>query len=144
MFLKHLWYVKKENMNNFPTHGFLLAGQWVKSATVKSGVTYKLTALASQRVVYSFVVDGVPKYIGICEKDTTPLKDRIQRYKAQVGGSTNERISNNIKQLLDQGKIVEIYALKPSQKVNFVDLQVDLVKGLENPLIARFKPEWNR
>jgi len=25
-----------------------------------------------------------------------------------------------------------------------VDLQVDLVKGLENPLIASFKPEWNR
>ena len=71
------------------------------------------------------------------------------RYKAQQGGggsriSTNERISNNIKQLLDQGKRVEIYALKPAQKDIFVDIQVDLVKGLENPLIASFKTEWNR
>ena len=131
-------------MKNLSAYGFILVGQWIKSVTVKSGVTYKLNSLASERVVYSFVVDGMPKYIGICEKDTTPLKDRMQRYKAQIGGSTNERISNNIKYLLDQGKIVEIHALKPAQKVNFVDIQVDLVKGLENPLIANFKPEWNR
>ena len=94
-------------------------------------------------------VDATPKYLGICEKDTTALKDRMGRYKGQLGGgggsiSTNERVSNIIRQMLDQGKRVEIYALKPATKDIFMDLQVDLVKGLENPLIASFKPEWNR
>ncbi len=126
------------------TYGFVLAGEWIKRATVKSGIAYRLTAFASDRVVYAFAVDGTSKYIGICEKDTTTLEDRMGRYKAQQGASTNERISIKIKQALDQGKKVEIYALKPETKYDFVDLQIDLVKGLENPLIARFKPEWNR
>ncbi|HBG74920.1 MAG: hypothetical protein A2X25_07535 [Chloroflexi bacterium GWB2_49_20] len=136
-------------MKYLSAYGFILVGQWNKSTTVKSGINYELTDLDSERVVYSFVVDGVPEYIGICEKDYTTLKDRMGRYKNQQGGSgisisTNKRISIHIKQLLDQGKRVEIYALKPAIKEIFVDLQVDLVKGLENPLIASFKPEWNR
>jgi len=126
------------------TYGFVLAGEWIRRATVKSGIAYRLTAFASDRVVYAFVVDDTPKYIGICEKDTTALEDRMGRYKAQQGAGTNERISNKIKQALDQGKKVEIYVLKPATKYDFVDLQIDAVKGLENPLIARFKPEWNR
>ena len=126
------------------TYGFSLAGEWIPRATVKSGIAHKLTALASDRVVYSFVVDGTSKYIGICEKDTTTLEDRMGRYKARQGAGTNERISIKIKQALDQGKNVEIYALKPTANHTFVDLPIDLVKGLENPLIARFKPEWNR
>jgi hypothetical protein len=136
-------------MKNLSGYGFIPVGEWISSDTVKSCITYKLTALASERVVYTFIVDGMPKYIGICEKDYTTLKDRMGRYKNQQGGSggsvsTNKRVSINIKQLLDQGKKVEIYALKPTQKDIFVDLQVDLVKGLENPLVASFKPEWNR
>jgi len=129
---------------NLSTYGFVPAGEWIKRATVKSGIAYKLTTFASNRVIYSFVVDDTPKYIGICEKDTTTLNDRMGRYKNMQGAGTNERISIEIKQALDQGNKVEIYALKPTIKHDFVDLQVDLVKGLENPLIAKFKPEWNR
>jgi hypothetical protein len=125
-------------------YGFVPAGEWIKRASVKSGIAPKLTALAPDRVVYSFVVDDIPKYIGICEKGTTTLEDRMGRYKAQQGAGTNKRISVLIKQMLDQGQKVEIYALKPEAKHTFGDLQVDLIKGLENPLIARFKPEWNR
>jgi hypothetical protein len=134
---------------NISAYGFVPVGEWTTRDSVKSGITYDLTTLALDRVVYAFVIDGVPKYIGICEKDTTTLKDRMGRYKAQQGSrpqgvSTNERISIEIRRVLDQGKRVEIYALKPTAKLMFVDLQVDLVKGLENPLVAEFKPEWNR
>jgi hypothetical protein len=133
---------------NLSAYGFIPVGEWILSDTVKSHITFKLKTLASDRVVYAFVVEGMPKYIGICEKDTTALKDRMGRYKGQQGSrpngiSTNERISIEIRQMLNQGKRVEIYALKPTNKQLFVDLQVDLVKGLENPLIARFQPAWN-
>jgi len=131
-------------MTNLSAYGFTLAGQWIKSATVKSGIDYQLTTLASERVVYAFVIDGVPKYIGICEKDTTTLSARMGRYKNQQGNGTNERISIKIREMLELGKKVEIHALKSTIKQSYMDLQVDLVKGLENPLIEMCKPEWNR
>lgn len=58
-------------------YGFVLVGEWTKREAIKSGVAYKLTALASERVVYSFVVNDAPMYIGICEKHSTTLKDRM-------------------------------------------------------------------
>ena len=124
--------------------GFVMAGEWTLRPTVKSGITFKLTAFASSRVVYAFVVDGQPKYIGICEKDTTTLQDRIIRYKNQQGAGTNERISIKIRQALSAGKAVHIFALQPDTRFDYRGLEIDTVKGLENPLIARFKPEWNR
>ena len=139
--------------HDLSAYGFLPAGEWILSATVRSGITYKLTAFASDRVVYSFVIDGAPKYIGICEKDTTCLKDRMGRYKnrqgrkrKRAGGeNTNEHVSRRIKDALTAGEKVQIVALKPAAKLTFAEeLTIDLIKGLENPLIARFRPEWNR
>jgi len=124
-------------------YNFVPAGNWVKRETVNSGITFELTALARDRVVYAFVVDNQTKYIGICDKDTTSLQDRMQRYKSLAGGSTNKRVAGKIKQCLADGKSVQIFALKPESKFQHVDLNIDLVKGLENPLIERFKPEWN-
>ena len=124
--------------------GFIPAGEWITKATIRSGIAFILTEFASDRVVYSFVVDGTPKYIGICEKDTTTLKKRMERYKGLQGAGTNQRISAEIRHLLDRGKKVEIHALKPPAEYIYAGLQVDLVKGLENPLTASLKPEWNR
>lgn len=123
---------------------FTRVGHWEKSRTVKSGVTFVLNALKRERVIYSFVINVEPKYIGICEKDTTTLCDRMNRYKNQQGAGTNERISNKIRDELDKGLQVEIYALKPNECIKYMGVKLDLVKGLENPLILEFKPEWNR
>ena len=95
------------------------------------------------------MIDGIPKYIGICEKNTTTLKDRMGRYKNLQGGSanregTNQTIARLIKQGLTEGQVVHILAMRPTAVYRFVDLEVDLVKGLENPLIGRFDPEWNK
>ncbi len=124
--------------------GFISAGEWITKATIKSGIAFILTEFAEDRVVYSFVVDGIPKYIGICEKDTTTLKKRMRRYSSKQGTGTNERILAEIKHLLDRGKKVEIHALKPAAEYIYAGLQIDLIKGLENPLIRRLNPEWNR
>jgi hypothetical protein len=124
-------------------YGFVAVGEWLISTTVQSGITFKLNAFAQERVVYAFVVDEQPKYVGICDKDTTTLRDRMNRYKNRQGGSTNRRIAINIKECLTEGKAVQIFALKPESKFQYVDLKVDLVKGLENLLIAKLKPDWN-
>jgi hypothetical protein len=125
-------------------YGFSLTGKWLQSSTVKSGITFKLTRFASDRVIYAFVVDAEPKYIGICEKDTTSLEDRMGRYKNQQGDSTNKRISIKIRQCLADNKEVQIFALKPQTVLRYAGLNIDLVKALENPLIDKLKPEWNR
>jgi hypothetical protein len=59
------------------------------------------------------------------------------------GAGTNERVANKIKECLEQGKVVKIFALKPESTLLYKGLNVDLIKGLENPLIEKLKPEWN-
>lgn len=132
-------------------YGFNEVGKWVLNDRVKSGVTFELNSLTDERVVYAFVVDGVPKYIGICEKGSTTFAERMNRYKSRQGGngnreSTNQRIVRRIKECLIANQSVHIFAVRPDVVYNFVDLIVDLVKGLENPLIAKFKQEleWNK
>ena len=126
------------------TYGFSPAGEWVIRDTLKSGISFKLSTFGSDRVVYAFVVNTQHKYIGICEKGTTTLADRMSRYKNQQGAGTNERISIKILQLIREGNSVQIFALRPREDHPYKDLNVDLVKGLENPLIEKFRPEWNR
>jgi hypothetical protein len=70
---------------------------------------------------------------------------RMKRYKSRTAGktSTNWRNAERIRQHLEDSDTVLIYALSPDPGHRFHDLDVDLAKGLENPLIARFQPEWN-
>lgn len=133
-------------------YGFVQAGEWILSGGADSGIDSNLVKLKNDRTVYAFVVDDKPKYIGVCEKDTTTLKDRLGRYKyrqgrgrkTEGGENTNQRNARLIKEHLEAGKPVLIFALKPEFQCEFFDLKVDLVKGLENPLIAKFQPDWNR
>jgi hypothetical protein len=133
-------------------YGFVQAGRWKLYDRVGSGITFELERLADRRVVYAFVVDDEVKYIGGCEKDTTTLRERMKRYKSRQGRehstpggeNTNQHNARLIREHLEAGKPVLILALDPRPDCKYLDLTVDLVKGLENPLIARFKPEWNR
>ncbi len=124
--------------------GFTPAGEWVQTESVKSGITFRLTSLTDERVVYALVVNQQAKYIGVCENEKTTLGDRMGRYKNRQGAGQNKRISARILETLRAGQSVQIHALKPASSVHYHDLEVDLVKGLENPLIQLFKPEWNR
>ncbi len=83
------------------------------------------------------------KYIGVCQNSTTTLKDRMGRYKSLQGAGTNERIAGKIKDCLKDGKTVKISALKPKSTLLYKGLNIDLIKGLENTLIEKLKPEWN-
>jgi len=124
-------------------YGLIEVGEWKLKESLKSGITFELNRFKGERVIYVFVVENEVKYIGICNNSTTTLKDRMNRYKNLQGGSTNERIVKEIKDYLKQGKDVKIFALKPDSTVQYNGLNIDLVKGLENPLIEKLKPDWN-
>ena len=124
-------------------YGFVEVGKWKLKEHLKSGVAFELYGFKEERVVYAFVIDAEAKYIGVCDNTSTTLKNRMSRYQSLQGAGTNERIANNIKDCLKRGKAIKIFALKPESTLQYKGLNVDLVKGLENPLIERLKPEWN-
>ena len=122
--------------------GFVEVGQWRLDGTLKSGVRFALHDMADQRVIYAFTVDSELKYVGVCENVVTTLKDRMGRYQSMIG-MTNERIAKRVKESLDRGRAAAIWAWKPQGDIQISGMRVDLVMGLENPLIRRFHPPWN-
>ena len=128
-------------LNNY---GFVEVGKWKLAKRLKSGISFSLNKLEDVRVIYAFVVDDETKYICICQNSTTTLKDRMSKYKSLQGAGGNERIATKIIDCLKLGKSVKIFALRPESSLQYKDLDVDLVKGLENPLIKELKPEWNK
>ena len=147
---------------NLRKYGFIKVGKWILNKNNKSGIDFELNDLNKERVIYAFVVDGKTKYIGICESNKRTLEDRMKMFKNKQGGGTNERIADEIKKCLEDGKTVEIFALKPELSVVYKgpeitieynhyteivvknkSIEVDLIRGLEYPLIERLKPEWN-
>ncbi len=120
--------------------GFREVGSWNLD---RERARFALTALGDERVVYAFAVDGAVRYIGVCDNDKTTLRDRLRRYQSRAGAGANERIMGAIEEELLARRTVEILAWKPDRALEVGGLGVDLVKGLENPLIAALKPQWN-
>ena len=124
-------------------YGFIEVGKWKLKKKIKSGITFEINKLEKERVIYAFVVKNKVKYVGICQNRKTTLKERMKRYKNMQGAGTNERVAKEIKSHLSKKESVKIFALKPKPEKKYKDLPIDLVKGLENPLIKKLKPEWN-
>ena len=124
-------------------YGFVPVGEWRLTDTVKSGITFRLDRYHNERVIYAFAVDGIPKYVGVCEKSNTTLSHRMGRYRGMVGAGTNQRIAEAIRRSLEGRGTVKIWALSPESRLKYRGLDVDLVKGLENPLLHQLDPDWN-
>jgi len=123
--------------------GFVEVGEWKLDSRLKSGIRYKLRKLQDDRVIYAYAVNETIKYIGVCDSTSTSLQSRMSRYQSMTAGGTNKRIANLIRKAIEVGSKVKIYAFKPDVELQLCELNVDLVKGLENPLIQEEKPEWN-
>lgn len=118
------------------SYGFVEAGKWHRSERRKSKIEARLSGLADKRAVYAFVVDNEVKYIGICDNPETTLKKRMgsQRF--------NKNMPELIEKALKADEVVKIFALVP-EEFEYKGLKVDLVRGLEYPLIEQLNPKWN-
>jgi hypothetical protein len=123
--------------------GFAEAGTCALDARLKSGVRFQVKRCAKDRVIYAFAVNGVVKYVGVCDNSGTCFANRMSRYQGMMGAGTNKRIAGYMRQVLAEGAQVAILVWRPAQKFVVGQLPVDLVKGLENPLISLARPEWN-
>lgn len=101
--------------------------------------------LVSSRVIYAYVMGRAVKYIGICQGKNTTLKKRLNRHHWK----TNMKLKSvrSLRNGLKEERQIMIYAWMPKQDRIYKWLSIDLVKGLESPLIYRFKTiknGWNK
>ncbi len=125
-------------------YGFVRAGKWHLHPAVRMGVDFELATLKKDRVIYCFVVDQHPMYVGCCASFKTSLMDRMRRYKNGQGAGTNERVAKAIEKSLRAGSEVDIYAWKPRLPEQHKGLQCDPVVGYERALIKALSPDWNK
>lgn len=119
--------------------GFRPAGAWQPDG---EGIACDLKDLASARnVLYAFAVDGNLMYVG---KTVQPLRVRMNGYRNPAPTqSTNIKNSTNIRQCLDQGKLVEIYVLPDNGLLQYGKFHVNLAAGLEDSIVRELNPPWN-
>ena len=119
--------------------GFVPAGKWNLKY---NNLNVELTGhQKSKNVLYSFVSDGVVKYIG---KTTLELTKRMYGYQNPgPTQSTNIRISFKIKELLSSNNYVDILVLSENSFLKYGDFKINLAAGLEDRLIYEINPEWN-
>jgi hypothetical protein len=133
-----------QSLDLLKEYGFVKVGSWNLDSRIKSGVNYQLKSMRKKRVIYSFVVDSNPQYLGCCEAANTTLDNRMGRYRSMQGTGTNKRVLKKIKKSLQNNEEVHIYAWNPPLQLKYKKLKWDFVMGLEGALIKRFKPAWNK
>lgn len=126
-------------MNRLLKIGFQPVGHWKLG---NGGIACELSRLMNNRnVLYAFVFEGDVKYIG---KTTKTLKSRMSGYeKPSATQRTNLKNKSNIRELLLEGKSIEIFALPDDGLLFYGDFHINLAAGLEDSLISEIKPEWN-
>jgi hypothetical protein len=119
--------------------GFRKVGAW---ELVNGGPELVIDAEAdSINILYSFVVDGIPKYIG---KTVQPLKKRMYGYrKPAATQSTNIRNNRNITSALENGAVIELYVLPDHGLLHIGEFHLNLAAGLEDSIVSSLSPEWN-
>lgn len=124
--------------------GFTLAGQWILA-----GGELRLQLDPDWRprtqVLYAFSVSGELAYIG---KTAKSLGSRLQQYKtppktAENGATTNRKNNQLIKEAINEGKQVEVYAYASVTNHQIGSFRLDHAAGLEDALITRLQPPWN-
>jgi hypothetical protein len=119
--------------------GFRKVGVWSLNSEVPALAIEE--EANSSNILYSFVVDGVPKYVG---KTIQPLKKRMYGYiKPAATQSTNIRNNANLKSALNMGSAVELYVLPDSGLLHFGVFHLNLAAGLEDSIVSKLRPEWN-
>lgn len=117
--------------------GFVSAGSWTLSL---DGRIELERPLPKEVATYAFVVDGFAVYVGVA---TSTLAKRFRSYvRPGPTQRTSSRLNANIRELLVQGGIVEIYVATPPD-LEWNGLPIHASAGLELGLIERFSLEWN-
>ena len=93
-------------------------------------------------VLYAFECRGEILYIG---KSVRSLAKRMYGYQNPgLSQLTNIDTNKLIREILGEHKIISIYAFVDSGKLLHGEFQVNLAAGLEDDLIDKLLPVWNK
>lgn len=126
-------------MNRLLNIGFINVGHWTfDTERIKYHLTSHQTA---KNVLYSFIANGVIKYIG---KTTLQLTKRMYGYQNPgPSQTTNIRVNQKVKDLLKLNQPLDIFILVDNGLLKHGDFKINLAAGLEDTLIYQINPEWN-
>ncbi len=126
-------------MERLIKHGFVSAGYWFLE---DNNIHYSLySCRKAKEVLYAFIYQGEVKYIGKTDQE---IEKRMYGYRRpNKSQSTNIKVHNNIREILDAGKRIDILILVNTNPQQHGDYIVNLAAGLEGRLISNIKPEWN-
>jgi hypothetical protein len=126
-------------MNRLLNMGFINVGHWTVTNNI---LKYHFTShQMTKNVLYSFISNGVIKYIG---KTTMELTKRMYGYQNPgPSQTTNIRVNEKIKGLLQTDHPVDIFILVDNGLLKYGDFRINLAAGLEDTLIYQISPNWN-
>jgi hypothetical protein len=118
--------------------GFVQQGEWL---FIDDSIDYNIgNLLENCSLIYCFVVNDTPKYIGVTRKG---LNNRMYQYKnPSISQITNTRINNYIREILNESR-VQIYTLVDNGQLQISGFPVNIAYGLEYNLISEYNPDWN-
>ena len=126
-------------MNRLLNIGFINVGHWSLNNDL---IQYHLEShLKTTNVLYSFVSNGVIKYI---ERTRIQLSRRMYGYQNPgASQTTNIRINHKIKYFLLTNQPIDILILVDDGQFKLGDFKINLAAGLEYTMIYEISPEWN-
>jgi hypothetical protein len=130
----------QEALSRLESIGFRRVGCW-KCNDGQLSLDLDKDRAAEKNILYAFVVDGQPMYIG---KSVQSLRVRMNGYRyANESQRTNYRIRPLLLERLGEGKSAEIFALVDNGLLHYAGFHINLAAGLEDSLIRELAPPWN-
>lgn len=118
--------------------GFHTCGHWELKP---GGGIHFIGDIPKEPGAYGHAVDGMVMYIGVA---TMGLKKRIRFYgKPGSTQRTSLRVNDLIAKELAKNRTVELLVVVPGAN-DWNGLPVDIASGLENGLIKKYMPPWNK
>jgi hypothetical protein len=120
--------------------GFQKVGEWFLDA---GSLKFRLfvDGFLARGILYAFVSGESVLYVG---KSSRTLKTRLYEYiNTDPSQTTNVKVKKNITRLLTD-RHVEIYAWTDDGTFSYRSHPINLAASLEDMLIERVNPAWNR
>lgn len=138
MFVNRLYY--QPMVDRLLELGFVEAGSWALSGG-KPYITLNENSSVSP-ALYAFVEDEDVVYVG---KSIKTLRHRMRQYeKPGPTQRTSKRIHASIAASVAAGRRMRVFVLKCEKAIDYRGVKINIAAGLEDPLIALFKPAWNK
>lgn len=126
-------------MNRLLEIGFQPVGHW---QLANGEIAPDLRKMPTRRnVLYAFVCEGGIQYIG---RAVQTLSSTLLAYqRPNPAQSAKMRNSANIRELLMQGRKIDILALEDNDLLHYGGFRINLAAGLEEDMVAKLQPPWN-